>query len=350
MDTLHERLAELAGDAPTGGAPPAELWAHGKRGHRLRVAALAATVLVVSVVGTGIGVGLIDGGEHRPDVAPATGTDGLALPIEYPVGEELPDLGNTPGPLAAIWLAPPRGGDGAPEAVGLVGESGTFGTLPIDVSNPDETSDAGVALSPDGRRIAYQDQTGRLIVGDLVSGESYSSEPEFQTRAGYTWIETTLIGRVAGGGERDGWVWEPDTALKLIDPMRYELPNDALWFAQGAVGPGTRDHWVAVPGGGPRSCSPPILENWSDRSEVQELCDVLGFTPGSGLLGHWNSDRRPGGWDDPNDDNGTVVAWGAWGSQSSDDPRVLVAAGAPERVAFAVDLIAEALETTGGAS
>ena len=27
MDTLHDRLAELAEDAPTGGAPAAELWA-----------------------------------------------------------------------------------------------------------------------------------------------------------------------------------------------------------------------------------------------------------------------------------------------------------------------------------
>ena len=55
MDTLHERLAELADEAPTGGAPAAELWARGKRAHRLRAAAVAATVLVVGAVGAGIG-------------------------------------------------------------------------------------------------------------------------------------------------------------------------------------------------------------------------------------------------------------------------------------------------------
>ena len=132
MDTLHDRLAELADDAPTGGAPAAELWARGKRAHRLRAAALAATLLVVGAVGTGIGVRLADGDGNRSGPAPA-GTVGIALPIEYPVGEELPDLGDTPGPLAAIWLAPGVGG-GAPEAVGLVAETGTFGTLPIDVS------------------------------------------------------------------------------------------------------------------------------------------------------------------------------------------------------------------------
>ena len=38
------------------------------------------------------------------------------------------------------------------------------------------------------------------------------------------------------------------------------------------------------------------------------LCDVLGITPSGILLGHWNSDRLPGDWNDPDDGNGTVVA------------------------------------------
>jgi hypothetical protein len=65
MDTLHDRLAELADDAPTGGAPAAELWARGKRAHRLRAAALAAAVAVVGTVGTGIGARLADGDGNR---------------------------------------------------------------------------------------------------------------------------------------------------------------------------------------------------------------------------------------------------------------------------------------------
>ena len=48
MDTVHHRLAELADDAPTGGAPPEELWARGKRGRRLQVAGLAASLAVIS--------------------------------------------------------------------------------------------------------------------------------------------------------------------------------------------------------------------------------------------------------------------------------------------------------------
>ena len=221
MDTLHDRLAELADDAPTGGAPAAELWARGKRAHRLRAAALAATVLVVGAVGTGIGVRLTDGDGNRSDLEPA-GTGGISLPIEYPVGEELPDLGNTPGPLAAIWMVPRKGG-GAPEAVGLVAETGTFGTLPINLPHDPEGPDyMVVALSADGRRIAYTSGPPReLIVRDLVSGEKYSPPSEFKTRDGFYWVDAThLVGHVYGGTDGDGWVWEPGTATapKLVNP------------------------------------------------------------------------------------------------------------------------------------
>ncbi|HWJ82334.1 MAG TPA: hypothetical protein VNS55_08870 [Nocardioides sp.] len=108
MDTLHDRLAELADDAPTGGAPAAEIWARGRRAHRIRTAALAAVVLVVGIVGTGIGV-RVAAGDDRADPAPAA-PSGLSLPIVYPAGEDLPALGDAPGPLAAVGGA---GGAGA---------------------------------------------------------------------------------------------------------------------------------------------------------------------------------------------------------------------------------------------
>ena len=108
-------------------------------------------VLIVVAVGARLGVGLPDG---KPTVLLAPGGGGISLPIEYPGGEELPDLGHTPGPLAAIWVAP-RAGGGTPEAVGLVAATGTFGTLPIDIDMTDsqyQAADPRVALSPDGRR------------------------------------------------------------------------------------------------------------------------------------------------------------------------------------------------------
>lgn len=80
MDTLHHRLAELAEDAPTGGAPAAQLWARGKRTHRVRATALAATLVAVGTVGTGIGLELadVDGDGSYPSPA---GSSAIELPI-----------------------------------------------------------------------------------------------------------------------------------------------------------------------------------------------------------------------------------------------------------------------------
>ena len=177
--------------------------------------------MAVCAVGTGIGVRLFDGGQGS-DPEP-TGTVDVALPIVYTVGEELPDLGKTPGPLAAIWLVPREGG-GALEAVGLVAETGTFGTLPIDVSMKYTAPDTYFALSPDGRRIAYDTPAEELVVRDLLSGDSYSPTFKIKPRPErwYTWIDAThLAGHDVRGGEGHGWVWEPGTSPKVIDLMTY---------------------------------------------------------------------------------------------------------------------------------
>jgi hypothetical protein len=349
MDTLHERLSALADDAPGGGVPPAELWARGKRAHRVRVAGVVATVLVVGAVGTAVGVRLAGADGTRSDLEPAGG-NGMELPITYPVGEELPDLGDSPGPLAAVWVTP--GLAGTPEAVGLVAETGTFGRLSLDVAYNDATPNAGVALSPDGRRIAYQDPAARLTVSDLVTGESYSSGSLFQTQPGYAWIDaTTVIGRAVEEGDLDGWVWEPATSFRLVNRVQYAEGKtpDILWYARpDNVGPGNRDWWIVDPGDGPRSCAPPILENF-ERFEVPALCDVL-VIDGNALWGHWNSDRSPGDWDNPTDGNETVVILDPGFAPNAANRRVILTAGAPQRVTFATDLIKDALTTDGGRS
>jgi hypothetical protein len=279
MDTLHDRLADLADDAPTGGAPAAELWARGKRAHRFRVAGAAAALLVVGAVGTGIGVRLADGDANRSDPEPA-GTVDIVLPIEYPVAEELPDLGDAPGPLAAIWLVPGVGG-GGPEVVGLVAETGSFGTLPIEVSSEyieNPRADAYFALSPDGRRIAFNTPAEEMVVRDLVSGESYSlAFEDFKSRPGsYTWVDAThLLGHVAPeadpasphqGGEGDGWVWEPGTEPRLVSLMTY--------LGTPYLGPhaGVFEHpWfiILLPEGDPRTCL-------SIQDGMPVLCDLVG--------------------------------------------------------------------------
>jgi hypothetical protein len=336
MDTLHDRLAGLAEDAPRGGAPAAELWARGKRAHRLRAAALAATVLVVGAVGTGIGVRLADGGGDRDGLAPA-GTVGIALPIEYPVGDELPDLGEAPGPLAAIWLVPGVGG-GAPEAVGLVAETGTFGTLPIDVSRRYLAPDAYFALSPDGRRIAYDTPADELVVRNLVSGQSTSPAFDFEIRRAddgpYTWVDAThLVGHhtAGSGGEGDGWVWQPGTAPKMVDLMSY--PGSPY------LGPnaGVYEHpwFLTLPReDDPRECL--SLRDEPGEKQIPVLCDVVGVIGSEIALTH--------------DGDGAVVALDIHGVEDPALRHVVATAGAPLRVTFATDLIRQALAAAGGAS
>lgn len=354
MDTLHDQLAALADDAPTGGAPAVELWARGKRAHRLRVAAVAASVLVVLAVG--VGVRIVDGHDTRADIGPA-GIGGLELPIEYPVAEKLADLSDAPGPLAAVWEVPV--GAGAPEVVGLVAATGTFGKLPIELpdDDPQGVNRPGVALSADGRRLAYPSRTGELTVRDLVSGEYERPLSEFASRPGFFWTDAThLIGNVAEGSDADGWVWQAGTAPTRVDYWDYGRAFD-LWVSQQGSGP--------RPDPGEDSCSSPILldragefgkyaPGWGYTLEVPVLCDVLGIIGSEILLGHWNSDHLLGDWEVPDDLNGTVVALDIHGAAMQfNDPRLrrmVASAGGPERVALASDLIGAALDADGGGS
>jgi hypothetical protein len=126
------------------------------------------------------------------------------------------------------------------------------------------------------------------------------------------------------------------------------------------------DLWVSDGKGGyPQEClSPTLLDRTGEYGdytlgggyivEVPVLCDLLGVIGSEMLLGHWNSDRLPGDWNDPNDGNGTVVALDIHGADVAfEDPalrHVVATAGAPQRVTFATDLIGEALDADGGAS
>ena len=145
--------------------------------------------------------------------------------------------------------------------------------------------------------------------------------------------------------------WEPGTAPKLVDPYTVTYSGTDLS--------------VPYEGLGPRQCSgSPMLQNvrtrqqdgdeWAGEFDVPVLCDVLGITGSGILLGHWNSDRLTGDWNNPDDGNGTVVALDINGADSPfEDPalrRVVATAVAPERVTFASDLIEAALDADGGAS
>ncbi len=363
MDTLRERLAEAAEKAPTEAAPAAELWARGKRAQRVRAAAVAATVLVVGGVSTGIGVGLAEGDDRDDgfDLEPARTVD-VSLPIEYPVGRELPELDDAPGALAAVWLAPREpytldddDAGRAPLAVGLVAETGAFGTLPIDLyAVTYEAPDAHFALSPDGRRIAYyspperqerEETSGDLVVRDLVSGEEYSPTFEFGIRAGARWVDAThLVGHEAGGSDEDAWLWDmqaPGTAPKSVHFYTYvEGPEGTEWPVQAAGGDSS---W---------SCNRPnVYDKRTEQLGTSVVCDALGVIDNEILLGH----TKPGASRDPNEANQAVVALDISDPVDFpfDDPAlrsVVVTPGGPHTVAFATDLIAEALDAAGGSS
>ena len=355
MDTLRDLLVDMADDAPTGGAPPAELWARGKRAQRRQLVALVAAALVVGTVGAGIGLRL--GDRDRFDLAPATSV-AVTLPIRYPAGAALPELGDSPGPLAAVWLVPREGG-GSPEAVGLVARTGRFGKLPIPLSHddPEAPENVRVALSPDGRRIAYTFQPGaqdvvlRPVVRDLVSGQTYTSAFGFGTRVGGLWVnDTHLFGLVAGGSDGDGWLWEPGKAPTRVNPYRVPYSgSDVAVASWPALGPPTNY------GDGPESCS--TLNVYDAKTlnappaDVPGLCNLLGVIGPDTLLGH----RK-----DPTNGEVTVVAEEFHAAapfcpsiQRCELPvdeghrSLVVASGAPERVSFASALIGQALRKVG---
>jgi hypothetical protein len=277
----------------------------------------------------------------------------------------------------------PRPGGGAPEAVGLVAQTGVFGTLPIDLpfypddpQNPDPYPWTDLALSPDGRRIAYPASDGgvardpaEVIVRDLLSGEVDVNAIEDVGLGVGAWIDATHhIGYYAtarGTGDGYGWVWEPGAGPKLVDRYAYVGAYPSPYLGSDLPYMGKEDDLrVFINGGGPHSCSPPTLRNETGQVKVPVLCDIL-YLGSEFVLGHWNSDRLAGGWDDPDDGKGTVVALDVrditippFGSEPPrpdlqfDDPalrRVVVTAGA-ELASLATDLVAEALKTPGGAS
>lgn len=149
MTTLHDRLAELAEDAPPGGPAP-DLWDRGRRYRRLRLGgtAVIATVVVVGL----LALGTLDWWRARPEPVPANGTPALPQRIWMP-SPFLPgtDDAGPLGQLAAIQNAERRGWGGTRS--GLAGISATTGEYRF-LDLPD-VSENDVALAPDGRHVAY---------------------------------------------------------------------------------------------------------------------------------------------------------------------------------------------------
>lgn len=171
MSTLHDRLAELAEDAPPGGALPG-VWTRGRRIARTRSigTAVIAAVACLAV----LAIGLVGWGRGATAIEPPAPGSAPALPTRlYAPSRWLPDTDGHPiGPLAVV-IGAPRGADGS----GYVAVSAATGEYRfLDLPGQIDTANIAqppVALSDDGTRLAYW--TGAPAATDgpadrLVSG------------------------------------------------------------------------------------------------------------------------------------------------------------------------------------
>ena len=152
MSTLHDRLADLAEEAPAAGPPQHApgLWERGLRYRRVRrtgtLIVLGSTVLVLALLGG------ITWQRAAPPVQPAGGPVGLPDRVWDP-SPWLPTT-DRPGRLVAIDTAAQGSWTGKhTAAVGISATTGEYAFLDL----PDAKLDTfdGPRLSPDGRHIAY---------------------------------------------------------------------------------------------------------------------------------------------------------------------------------------------------
>lgn len=148
MTTLHDRLADLATDAPSGG-PVLDLWDRGRRYQRRRRVGTAVIMAAVVVLVAGV-VGL-DLQRSAPEPLPADGPVGLPDQVWTP-SPWLPST-DRPGRLVAVSSAERRSWRGVqPSWVGISATTGTYAFLDLANAVPER---ADAELAPDGRHVAY---------------------------------------------------------------------------------------------------------------------------------------------------------------------------------------------------
>ncbi|WP_143055201.1 hypothetical protein [Nocardioides luteus] len=152
---LTDLLEELAREAPTGGAPPGQLWRRGRRMARTRRVGTVAIAAVACVLLIALGSVTWQQRAVEPPVAD-TETKTYVPARIYTPSPFLPgtDEQGPPGVLIATIEAEREGW--VDRGRGLVGVSATTGDyrfLDLPDANPEYLGDA--ALSPDGRHVAY---------------------------------------------------------------------------------------------------------------------------------------------------------------------------------------------------
>src|SRR6478735_5287012 len=105
MTTLHDRLADLAEDAPPGGPAP-DLWDRGRRYHRRRRVGTLVISIVVVVLLAGLATMSWSRSRFEPiPAAPAAGS--LRLPDQFFLPSPRTPAADDPiGPLVAVFESP----------------------------------------------------------------------------------------------------------------------------------------------------------------------------------------------------------------------------------------------------
>ena len=245
-EQLREAFRDLADDAGTA-APPEDLWRRGRRARRRRV---ASTVLVAGVVLGVVGLvlpGLADPGRTADD--PMSFADaGLAVPDRLWTPSRFAptsDGDDPPGPLAVVGGVGADWSDGEEPPRWFGVSAVDQGYRWLDLPGMSGEYPADVALSPDGRRLAY-----------FLAGEPESAVRQSDV-VGYA-VYDTVTGEVArhrvptehGLSTVDrGLVWTADSSTVVVRYGQWARRKGSSAFARvEAWRPGRRPVPLLEPG------------------------------------------------------------------------------------------------------
>ncbi len=209
---LTDLLEELAREAPTGGAPPGQLWRRGRRMARTRRVGTVAIAAVACLLL--IALGSVTWQQRAVELPPADDVEtGTYLPDRFhPPSPRLPGTESVGpmGTLIATYVVPRKGWFGSTD--GLVGVSASTGSYAfLDLPHAAPTILLESALSPDGRHVAYwttgsvpdpvrdadEEPVNGYAVYDTVTGAVVAQRPRTERGLGYgdlIWFDATHLG------------------------------------------------------------------------------------------------------------------------------------------------------------
>jgi hypothetical protein len=245
---LHERLDDLVADVPTYVVPDARVaWASGaRRRARHRVGVVAAAAVVAALL-----AGAVAWLPHTLDPAPAdpdgSGVDGYPTRVDKPwLNRDLPDA---PGAVAGVVTS-------EDSSLSAVSPSGRVWRI----ERAARAAGFPMALSSDGRMLAYLEEPHRFVLRDLVDGTTTVADE---------------VGDGASGGQRpiDPWgrywvdsqspaFWSPSNDRVFVHGMTADPQVRAL-----VIGPGDTTVGLRAP-----------------RTHGERLGFPAGWTPGGDLV------------------------------------------------------------------